>query len=160
MKRYIFEGEDRNRNYFWSTTPFLSKDFFSLMMSIDAEIKRQEIFYFNFISHLNQDVAAIRNENFSKGKLQIGKEVYYIIKQLSNQFLSRKSKEYLKSIFKNSSSPSHSAKQYIEEIRRLLPINDLLDNKSIVKNLNNYSTGQLSILLTFLKVDEILKDTI
>jgi asparagine synthase (glutamine-hydrolysing) len=158
MKRYIFEGEDRNRNYFWSTTPFLSKDFFALMMSIDAEIKKQSTFYFNFISYLNQDVASIRNENFSKGKLQIGKDLYYIIKQLSNQFLSRKSKEYLKSIFKNSSAPSHSAKQYIEEIKGLLAITNSLNTKTIDKNLNNYSTGQLSILLTFLKVDEILKN--
>jgi len=159
MKRYIFEGEDRNRNYFWSTTPFLSKDFFSLMMSIDAEIKKQETFYFDFISNLNRDVAAIRNENFSKGKLQIGKGIYFFVKKLSNRYLSRKSKEYLKSIFKNSTSPSNSAKRYIEEIRILLPINNLLNKKDLDKNLNNYSTGQLSLLLTFLKADEILKDT-
>lgn len=159
MKRYIFEGEDRNRNYFWSTTPFLSKDFFSLMMSISPETKKQETFYFDFITQLNQEIAAIRNENFSKGKVQIGKGLYFFIKKLSNQFLSRKSKENLKSIFKNSSSPSNSAKQYIEEIGKLLPGNNLLDINFINHNLKNYSTGQLSLLLTYLKVDEITKAT-
>jgi asparagine synthase (glutamine-hydrolysing) len=158
MKRYIFEGEDRNRNYFWSTTPFLSKEFFSLMMSLDPEIKKEKNFYFDFISHLNQDIAAIRNENFSKGNLQIGKGLYSFVKKLSNQFLSRKSKEYLKSILKNSSSPSNSAKQYIEEIKKLLPLNNLMNSKIINDNLNDYSTGQLSLLLTYLKVEEILND--
>lgn len=157
MKRYIFEGEDRNRNYFWSTTPFLSKEFFSLMMRLDPEIKRQKNFYFDFIAHINHDVASIRNENFSKGKLQIGKGLYSFVKKLSNRYLSRKSKEYLKSIFKSSTSPNASAKQYILEINKLLPVNTLLDEKNIASSLNSYSTGQLSLLLTYLKVDEIMR---
>ncbi|MCE7053268.1 asparagine synthase-related protein [Algoriphagus sp. AGSA1] len=156
MKRYIFEGEDRNRNYFWSTTPFLSKKFFSLMMHLDPEIKKQKNFYSDFIAHINHDVASIRNENFSKGKLQIGKGLYSFIKKLSNRYLSRKSKEHLKSIFKSSSSPNNSAKQYITEIKRLLPINTLLEEKTISRSLNNYSTGQLSLLLTYLKAYEIM----
>ncbi|GAA0879718.1 hypothetical protein GCM10009119_26870 [Algoriphagus jejuensis] len=157
MKRYIFEGEDRNRNYFWSTTPFLSKRFFSLMMSISPQIKRQELFYFEFISRLNREVAEIRNENFSKGKFQVNKGLYSFIKGLSNQFLSRKSKEHLKSIFKSSSAPSDSARQYVSEIKRMLPANNLLDKKALSGSLSDYSTGQLSLILTYLKVSEFLK---
>jgi hypothetical protein len=84
--------------------------------------------------------------------------LYSFVKKLSNQFLSRKSKEYLKSILKNSSSPSNSAKQYIEEIKKLLPLNNLMNSKIINDNLNDYSTGQLSLLLKYLKVEEILND--
>ncbi|MBA3986982.1 MAG: hypothetical protein H0X63_10515 [Flavobacteriales bacterium] len=155
MKRYIFEGEDRNRNYFWSTTPFLSKDFFTLMMSVENNVKNQKNFYSNFIIKLDRKTALIRNENYSKGKIKIGKGLYSLIKKFSNKVLSRKSKEKLKSVYKSSQPPKEIGIKYRDEINRLMPCNEILQEKLVKGKLNDFSTGQLSLLLSYLKVESL-----
>lgn len=157
MKRYVCEGEDRNRKFFWSTSPFFSKKFFSLMMKIDPSLKSDHDFYRNFISKINPAIAEIRNENLSKGKLTINKGFYNFVKRLVNKFLSRKLKESLKATFKSAKNPSHLAKLYQNEIQRYADGQHLIEMDNILPNLPKMSNGQLSLILSYVLVFDLLK---
>lgn len=157
MKRYVCEGEDRNRRFFWSTSPFFSKDFFSLMMRIDPSIKRDQEFYRNFISEINPAIAEIRNENLSKGKLTINKSFYNYVKRLVNKFFSRKLKESLKATFKSAKHPSHLAKLYQNEIKLYANGPHLIDMDLVLQNLSKMSNGQLSLILSYVLVHNLMK---
>lgn len=64
--RYDFEGEDRKRNFFWTTTPFFSNDFFKKMMHFTQQDKAGYKVYFNFMRALNQDIMKIQNKDWGK----------------------------------------------------------------------------------------------
>ena len=58
--KWLFEGEDRNRFYFWSVTPFYSIPFFSYAMNCSDKIKFQDRLYQKFISELSSSVATVK----------------------------------------------------------------------------------------------------
>ncbi|WP_436346745.1 hypothetical protein [Natronorubrum sp. FCH18a] len=49
---FLFEGEDRNRLFFWSTTPFYSIDFFRYAMNCPADQKARYGLYREFLEEL------------------------------------------------------------------------------------------------------------
>lgn len=49
---WLFEGEDRNRYYCWSTTPFYATDFFTYAMNVPAEQKAGNDLYREFLRAL------------------------------------------------------------------------------------------------------------
>ena len=55
---FLFEGEDRNRFFFWSTTPFYSLDFFRYAMNCPAEQKARYNLYRSFLEELSPAAAA------------------------------------------------------------------------------------------------------
>jgi asparagine synthase (glutamine-hydrolysing) len=55
--RGSFEGEDRNRCYFWSTTPFYAFEFFRLAMAVPQSRKSGHRLYSRFLRHLGPSVA-------------------------------------------------------------------------------------------------------
>lgn len=158
MKRYIFEGEDRNRRFFWSTTPFLSKPFFALMIKINYEIKKEDGFYLNFIYQLNEQVALIRDENYATGEISVSKGFYNFVKDKANSFLSRKNKEQLKSIFKGR-KPSKTIELYKNLISEFQEEDHPIDPDLVRKNINQFSLGQLSLIITTIMVSNIVDNT-
>ncbi len=158
MKRYIFEGEDRNRRFFWATSPFFSKPFFEVMMKIDNKRKREEGFYRDFIAQLNGEVASIRDENYSSGKISVSKGFYNFVKSKANSLLSRKHKEQLKSIFegRKASKTIQLYKQLILDFEEEqgLPIAFHL----VKKNIHQFSQGQLSLIATTLMVNDMISN--
>ena len=156
MKRYIFEGEDRNRSFYWSTTPFLSKSFYSLMMSIDRELKADEGLYSLFIARLDPAIGLIRSEKYSRGNIIIGKKIYSFLKNASNVLLSRKYKEYIKSYFKRSRNPMVTAKMYTSEITKYTSEKQLIDMELVNLDREKYSIGQLSLIVTCIYLQRLL----
>ncbi|WP_154856664.1 asparagine synthase-related protein [Cyclobacterium xiamenense] len=155
MKRYIFEGEDRNRRFFWATTPFLSRPFFGIMSKIDRDVKINDDFYRRFIAKLNEQVAAIRDENYSSGNVSVSKNFYRFVKNKANALLSRKRKEQLKALFegrKASKTVSLYKNLILEWESNEVPI----DMKVVRKKINDYSLGQLSLIATALLVSAIV----
>lgn len=53
------EGEDRNRFYYWFTTPFLAPAFFGEAMRVPEIAKKSREFYISFLSKIEADVAGI-----------------------------------------------------------------------------------------------------
>jgi asparagine synthase (glutamine-hydrolysing) len=58
------EGEDRNRQFFWSVTPFYSPDFFSYAMSSPDNDKRECLLYQEFLTQLHPGVAQLDYANW------------------------------------------------------------------------------------------------
>jgi len=59
-RKWLYEGEDRNRQFLWSTTPFYSWKFFKKTMGLPQSMKQNYGMYNKFIQNLNQDLALIK----------------------------------------------------------------------------------------------------
>ena len=58
--KWYFPGEDKNRFFLWSTTPFYSIDLFRASMNIPQRSKEHFILYKNFFDSLNPSLARIQ----------------------------------------------------------------------------------------------------
>ncbi|WP_254764800.1 asparagine synthase-related protein [Natrinema marinum] len=61
---FLFEGEDRNRFFFWSTTPFYSIDFFRYAMNCPPDQKARYNLYRAFLSELEPAAAALPHPDY------------------------------------------------------------------------------------------------
>lgn len=61
--KWMFVGEDRNRFFLWSTTPFYSIRFFRASMKVSQRFKEHYILYKNFLSGLNPLLSRIQYYN-------------------------------------------------------------------------------------------------
>ena len=61
---WLFEGEDRNRNYIWSTSPFYSPAFFNLVHRIPEDKKRNFELFRKFIDLVDPKLNTINNANW------------------------------------------------------------------------------------------------
>jgi len=57
VHKWQFEGEDRNRLFFWFTSPFYVPAFFSEAMKVPEIAKKNREFYKSFLSHINSAIA-------------------------------------------------------------------------------------------------------
>lgn len=64
-RNWLFEAEDTNRGYFWSTTPFYSLPFFEYAMNCPDAQKRWYRLYAAFLGHLSADAPVPPNANFA-----------------------------------------------------------------------------------------------
>jgi len=63
-KNWLFEGEDRNRNYIWSTSPFYNPEFFRAVHSIDESCKKNYRLYKSFTALIDLQLNKIPNANW------------------------------------------------------------------------------------------------
>ncbi|MDS0475130.1 asparagine synthase-related protein [Natrinema sp. 1APR25-10V2] len=61
---FLFEGEDRNRFFFWSTTPFYSSDFFRYAMNCPPDQKARYNLYRSFLSELEPAAAELPHPDY------------------------------------------------------------------------------------------------
>ncbi len=61
---WLFEGEDRNRNYIWSTSPFYNPDFFKLAHSVSEKEKKNFKLFRKFIDLVDPELNNIPNANW------------------------------------------------------------------------------------------------
>lgn len=64
-RHWLFEGEDRNRNYLWSTTPFYNPEFFRQSHSIPEKEKKNFRLYREFTKLVDLRLNAIDNANWN-----------------------------------------------------------------------------------------------
>lgn len=62
--KWAFEGEDRNRFYFWSVAPFYSIHFFDYVMNCPDKQKKRQKLYRSFLLKLSPRVSAVTNANW------------------------------------------------------------------------------------------------
>ncbi|MFW6347850.1 MAG: hypothetical protein ACOC2C_04475, partial [Cyclonatronaceae bacterium] len=73
--KWLYEGEDRNRAYFWSTSPFYSVHFFKLAMQVSSRKKASYKLYRNFLFAISPGVARLKNANWNR-RLNLNNIVY------------------------------------------------------------------------------------
>lgn len=61
---WLFEGEDRNRNYLWSTTPFYNPEFFQMAHSVPEKVKRNFELFRKFTALIDPQLNKIANANW------------------------------------------------------------------------------------------------
>lgn len=77
--KWLSEGEDRNRFYFWSVSPFYSIPFFAYAMKCSDKTKLNDNLYRQFLSRLSLKVATIDYVGRPQlNKSKISKIIYYI----------------------------------------------------------------------------------
>jgi asparagine synthase (glutamine-hydrolysing) len=57
--KWLFEGEDRNRFFFWTVTPFYSIEFFTYALRCPDQIKRNYRLYRSFLMNLSRKASEI-----------------------------------------------------------------------------------------------------
>ncbi|MEZ5358022.1 MAG: asparagine synthase-related protein [Candidatus Zixiibacteriota bacterium] len=62
-RKWLYEGEDRNRFYFWSRTPFYSRDFFLKAMRCPDSFKKGFTLYRAFLDGLSPEASRIVDSN-------------------------------------------------------------------------------------------------
>jgi len=61
--KWLFEGEDRNRSYFWNSTPFYSLPFFRRAQQLPDAWKRRHRFFGDFMRRVSPAMADIPDAN-------------------------------------------------------------------------------------------------
>jgi asparagine synthase (glutamine-hydrolysing) len=79
--KWLFEGEDRNRYFFPSVTPFYSIPLVEYLMGTDPAVKRNFQLYRSFISVVSPETLGIENANWNFPINQTGKLKYLLFKQ-------------------------------------------------------------------------------
>ncbi len=62
--KYVLEGEDRKRNFFWTAMPHYGHQFFLSAMSFPDKYKKNHKMVFDFIDKLNPELNNIVNKNW------------------------------------------------------------------------------------------------
>ncbi len=95
--RWAFEGEDRNRYYFRSETPFWDYRFYRLAMQIPMEQKKDNLLYYRFLAALSPALAKLRyaQHQWSPAKMQNPCYRYLVNKTRNFRIQYRKPKEDL-----------------------------------------------------------------
>ena len=84
-KNWLFEGEDRNRNYIWSSSPFYNPGFFKAVHSINERDKKNYRLYRSFTALVDPDLNNITNANWGFPVSKQGKLNYLLAKQAIKQ---------------------------------------------------------------------------
>lgn len=78
---WLFEGEDRNRYYCWTTTPYYNPDFFDLAMRIPMKAKAGGKVFKYFFPQLPGDLQEVVNPNWSAALTETHQLCWLFFKQ-------------------------------------------------------------------------------
>ena len=153
--RWAFEGEDRNRYYFRSETPFLDYQFYRLAMQIPMEQKKDNLLYYSFLSALSPALAKLRYAHHQWSPAKMRNPFYrYLVNKTRNFRI-----QYRKPKGKINSQPKFAEQEYL--ITRILKQseNPLLQalmpgakNILTLPDLQKLSSNQLGTLYTCVSV--------
>lgn len=115
-KNWLFEGEDRNRQYIWSTSPFYHSEFFKLVHSVDEHQKINFKLYRSFTQLINSELNEITNANWGFPIHLEGK--------IKNVLYRQQVKQHIKSLL-----PIRKKKHYVPDEMLLLTKEKILECK-------------------------------
>jgi hypothetical protein len=149
-KNWLFEGEDRNRSYIWSTSPFYHPDFFKTVHSIDEKEKKDFKLYQAFLNKIAPELNDIINANWGFAINET--------KRLRSFLLKQTLKQEVKRILPIIKIRTLATQEILSEVNRLIRQQHteqaLFKNKFEIKSL---SQEELFHFLTLLKVSEAME---
>ncbi len=142
-KNWLFEGEDRNRQYLWSTSPFYHPGFFQMVHSMDERKKKNFKLYRSFTQLIYPELNKITNANWGFPVYQTGK--------LRNLLLRQQVKQHIKPTLSKGKRNYKDNEEMLSIIKDELIGNryEVFFNKKL--NVNELSRESLFHLLTLLK---------
>jgi asparagine synthase (glutamine-hydrolysing) len=154
--KFIFEGEDRNRCYFWNATPFYSHELFKFAMTIPDEQKSNYRLYQHFLDELNVCISNIDDPDhklprFSKGigvkslRKKIISKIPLGVRKTIKYYQSRVPESKFSEIILNQINGCEAIDQYlsIDVIRRslrdlpMIEVKTLITLTSVIETLEN-----------------------
>jgi len=151
--RWNFEGEDRNRFYFWSVTPFYSVPFFKYAMGCPDEQKAGHALYRAFLAKLSPDAAALDNANWG---FSLDSKKYIFMSLLKRLVLDKLSPHFRRKL--KQSAKNYGPSRYRDAMRLQLSncnaIGNYLSAQMVESALASSSTIQVQTLLTITSVIE------
>jgi asparagine synthase (glutamine-hydrolysing) len=154
--KWLFEGEDRNRFYFWTVAPFYSAVFFQYAMKCPQKQKADFELYREFFRILSPSLASIENANWRTpliGRKYFAYSVYRsIVNKLPTGF-----KRYIKNRLRSPLSPLY-ADCVREQYKRCRMMNEHLPWAFIDKLLRrSRDRKQIETIFTFTSLNEELQ---
>ena len=129
---WLFEGEDRNRYFIFSTTPFYSLDFFKNGISIPDEYKKYYKIYRDFFKILDGEIAKIEKSFFGFNIFSKKMFLREFLKYNLSKFLFIT--EFIEKNKEKIYNPPHPLKEkFVELIKK----NKILKEIFNIKNLEN-----------------------
>lgn len=150
--KWGFEGEDRNRSYFWSVTPFYSLKFFRYVMGCPAEQKKNLRLYKHFLFSLSPVVATIPHAHL---KIPIsGKQVamYFFWRSIVDR-VPRDVKKLLRSFSQRYGKSNHYACLQ-DQLNNCISLNEYVDCGFLKDIASRCDSDQIQNLLTITSVIE------
>ncbi len=152
-RNWLFEGEDRNRHFFWSNSPFFSYPFFKSSMSIDDTNKINNKLYIDLNRVLSSDVNNVLYANTSKNVNSFSTKIFYLLKNNFNK-LPNDYRERIKKILKRDVSHTNSYNyllNYVKEGNKKGLYSGFVNAKELNK-LTNIEPDQLKMLFTITSI--------
>lgn len=160
--KWLFEGEDRNRLYFWSVAPFYSIQFFIYAMNCPDEQKTDYGLYREFLLKLSPEAAAIDNANWKLPIISKRYKTKLLIRSILHSLPST-IRRNIKGVIKHTHSYDKRS-NFINCLREQLSnceyICNYLSNsaiQNIIKNCTKYSKQEMETLFTITSYIEKLK---
>ncbi len=153
--KWLFEGEDRNRYWFWSVTPFYSQPFFNYSMMLPDSIKENYSLQKKFLVRLSPKAAS---ENNALWRLPITSNKLKVILYAKDNIYPRLPlflKRYVNRYFNKVTINQNFQKEIHPYLTKLLENNNELSKNlqlSFLRKINNIGTFETEHILTVLKV--------
>lgn len=129
--RWLFEGEDRNRYFFWNIAPFYSIHLFNHCSGINGEVKSGYAFFREFLHIIHPALNYVRNANWGFGLAS---------SKLRNYLFMKKLKAHIPVIFKNS-------------IKSIRPSENILNKKSEIPLIKVFLEQQVNTYSKEVNID-------
>jgi asparagine synthase (glutamine-hydrolysing) len=145
---WLNHGEDRNRYYFWSVTPFYARQFFEYAMNCPDEQKQYRRLYGAFLSEFEPELLKIEYPDFGAA---VNTRKYRVKKFVYDQLTRFPALE--EPVIKFMQDDDENAAAVADEIRAALAVSDPspLDGENVatvVENYDRYRIYALSCLLS------------
>ncbi len=164
VNNWLFEGEDRNRFYSWSVTPFYSFPFVDCSMKLDDNLKIRNRLYREILQRINPQILNVKYANIKWPINSWKAKTYSLIKDKYNS-LPYSTRNRLRTLLKKEKDISTKHYELINRIKEQLnncpTMGDFLEIKE-VQSIENFSPDQLKMLFNFTSVVEKIysKETI
>jgi len=157
--KWLFEGEDRNRYFFWSVSPFYSNKFFDYAMNCSDEIKKDYKLFSVFLNKLSPEMASVKNANWDL-PITSAKLKSFFLKNKIRSYIPQNFKQNLKSGFKKNSFLLGSKSDVLDCFEQQFKTCDYLNsifNVDELKKIKYLSEDEFYYLFTLTSVIEKIK---
>lgn len=154
-RRWLFEGEDRNRNFFWHLAPFYGIQFVRYAMNCPDEQKADHKLYKEVLVRLSPEVAGIRNAHWG---FPITSQKYYrfVWKRFALDLVPTGFKKRIKQLSANSVPRERYKECVSKQVSSCGGIGKCLEYSELMKQLDSCSKREAQTLITVTSTLELI----
>jgi asparagine synthase (glutamine-hydrolysing) len=155
-RRWLFEGEDRNRNFFWHLAPFYGVQFFHYAMNCPDEQKANHQLYKEVLIRISPEAASIINEHWG---FPITSKRYYwtVLRQCLVDLIPMEFKKRIKQQIRPNGVPREKYKECVsKQLGSCDAIGKQLILPEVLRQLDECTKREAQTLLTVTSILELV----